>query len=144
MGKQYKYSIVVELMANIVAEYVWIDGDGNLRSKARTVTLPGKSPTAEWPRGEKLLKELPEWNYDGSSTKQAEGKFSEIIIKPRYCVPCPFRRWKCPGAFYPHCPDNLLVCVIRINRMESRHLITIVSGRMRFSIKIWRQSRGMD
>jgi glutamine synthetase len=96
-------------MTNIVAEYVWIDGNGDLRSKARTVILAAKSSHApSCPRGEKLLKELPEWNYDGSSTKQAEGKFSEIILKPRFCVRCPFRRWKCPST-YPHCPDNILV-----------------------------------
>ena len=41
----------------IIAEYVWIDGTMGLRSKCRT--LPGKVTK---------LADLPEWNYDGSST----------------------------------------------------------------------------
>ena len=35
---------------------------------------------------------IPEWNYDGSSTGQAEGKKSEVILKPVYVCPDPFRR----------------------------------------------------
>ena len=41
-----------------VAEYVWIGGSGiDIRSKARTLE---KRPTS--------IAEVPEWNYDGSST----------------------------------------------------------------------------
>jgi len=67
-------------MASIIAEYIWIDGDGGLRSKARTLRL-----------NEANIESIPEWNYDGSSTKQAEGKDSEVIIKPCSLYPCPFR-----------------------------------------------------
>ena len=28
------------------------------------------------------VKDLPEWGFDGSSTKQAEGHFSDCILKP--------------------------------------------------------------
>jgi glutamine synthetase len=42
----------------ITAEYIWIDGtDINLRSKARSLrTIP------------QSLADIPDWNYDGSST----------------------------------------------------------------------------
>ena len=36
-----------------------------------------------------LAKYIPEWNYDGSSTNQARGDDSEVILKPVYAVvPC--------------------------------------------------------
>lgn len=42
----------------IIAEYIWIDGSGiTLRSKARTLDQKVNS-----------LADIPEWNYDGSST----------------------------------------------------------------------------
>lgn len=68
-----------------MAEYIWIDGDGKLRSKGRTV----KSIK---------LSDLPDWNYDGSSTGQAPGEDSEVILKPGAVFKDPFR----PG-------DNVLV-----------------------------------
>jgi glutamine synthetase len=64
----------------MIAEYVWIGGEGELRSKARS--LPENQD----------LNHLPEWNYDGSSTKQAEGNDSEVILKPRNVYHCPFRK----------------------------------------------------
>ncbi len=60
----------------IIAEYVWIGGNGELRSKARTL----------------VNSKLPEWNYDGSSTNQASGHNSEVILKPGTVFKCPFRR----------------------------------------------------
>ena len=39
----------------------------------------------------KSVEELPDWNYDGSSTGQAPGSDSEVIIKPRRIFPDPFR-----------------------------------------------------
>jgi glutamine synthetase len=57
----------------IVAEYVWIDSDLNLRSKTKII--------------EKLeyhssIKDFPEWNFDGSSTGQSKTKNSDLILKP--------------------------------------------------------------
>jgi len=75
-----------------VIEYVWLDGKQKLRSKAKvfnhavcTETKPSSSDPC-------YVSKIPSWNYDGSSTYQAEGHDSEIIIVPRYVVSCPFRR----------------------------------------------------
>jgi glutamine synthetase len=64
----------------IIAEYIWIDGACNLRAKCRTLD---KKVTK--------VEELPEWNYDGSSCYQATTENSEIIIKPVFFFPDPFR-----------------------------------------------------
>ena len=71
-------------MTKYIAEYVWIGGENELRSKARTLSISH----------DQTLKpeDLPDWNYDGSSTKQAQGSDSEVIIKPRAIYPCPFRK----------------------------------------------------
>lgn len=66
----------------VLAEYVWIGGSGiDYRSKTRV--LESK------PSG---IAELPLWNYDGSSTNQAPGHNSEVIIKPAAVFRDPFRR----------------------------------------------------
>ena len=51
-------------------EYIWIDADGNLRSKCRTLSI-------------ECINNLPRWNFDGSSTGQlSDDKNSEIILIP--------------------------------------------------------------
>ena len=66
----------------IQCEYIWIGGSGlDIRSKTRTLA---KKVTS--------LDEIPCWNYDGSSTGQAQGHYSEIWLKPIKFVPDPFRR----------------------------------------------------
>ena len=60
-------------------------GAGELRSKTKV------HDTSE----EDLLTEdasvFPDWNYDGSSTAQADGTDSEVILKPRASFVDPFR-----------------------------------------------------
>lgn len=65
----------------IMAEYVWVDAVGNTRSKTRTLT-PDRAASVD---------KLPKWNFDGSSTGQAPGDDSEVILKPQAIFRDPFR-----------------------------------------------------
>jgi len=76
----------------ILAEYVWVDADGNTRSKTRTLDVK-KCESVET---------LPKWNFDGSSTNQAPGDDSEVILRPCRMFPDPFR-------IRPDGLENLLV-----------------------------------
>ena len=59
-------------------EYVWIDGykpEPNLRSKVKIVDY-------EFIKNDIIVGKMPEWNFDGSSTKQADTADSDKILKP--------------------------------------------------------------
>ena len=56
--------------------YIWIDGaqpTHMLRSKTRIIAHP---------KGSMTLDHLPEWGFDGSSTYQATGNDSDLILQP--------------------------------------------------------------
>jgi len=58
----------------IKLEYIWIDGTeptAQLRSKTKVVEDFGRN-----------ISSCPEWNFDGSSTNQAEGANSDCVLKP--------------------------------------------------------------
>ena len=74
-------------MAKIIAEYVWIDAFKQLRSKAQVLENIYITSYPFYPNNN----ELPVWNFDGSSTGQAETDDSEIVIKPRIVFKDPFR-----------------------------------------------------
>jgi glutamine synthetase len=62
-------------MSKYKLEYIWLDGKRpipELRGKT-TIKSFDKTPT---------LADLPLWGFDGSSTMQAEGKSSDMVLKP--------------------------------------------------------------
>ena len=76
-------------MSKFIAEYVWIDHNHNLRSKARTLKN-GKDNQSCLIASQGSTKVCPDWNFDGSSTGQAEGKDSEVILRPQSLFNDPF------------------------------------------------------
>ena len=77
-------------MVFVLAEYMWIDAALNMRCKSRV--YHGKA--------ELTLEECKHWNFDGSSTGQAPGEDSEVVIRPVALFDDPFR-----GA-----PHKLVLC----------------------------------
>lgn len=71
------------------AEYIWMDGlEGTkgpkfneMRSKTKVLQTPVPVGSTDFPL----------WNFDGSSTGQAEGRFSDCILKPVFTCPDPIR-----------------------------------------------------
>jgi glutamine synthetase len=67
----------------IMAEYIWMDGHTptqKLRSKTKILNKKISSAS-----------ELPDWGFDGSSTNQAEGNFSDCLLKPVWICKDPIR-----------------------------------------------------
>ena len=65
------------------AEYIWIDGHmptSKLRSKTKIIEGNIKN-----------VSDIPDWGFDGSSTQQAEGHFSDCLLKPVSYLPDPIR-----------------------------------------------------
>jgi glutamine synthetase len=68
------------------AEYIWLDGatpTQQLRSKTRILFSESDNATS--------LSDFPEWGFDGSSTFQAPGKESDLVLKPVSFVADPLR-----------------------------------------------------
>ncbi len=66
----------------VLLEYVWLDGytpEPTLRSKIKIIDRYCTN-----------LNEVPEWGFDGSSTRQAEGSSSDCILKPIRLYDSPF------------------------------------------------------
>ncbi|KAK4956925.1 hypothetical protein LTR28_005815 [Elasticomyces elasticus] len=78
--EQLEKYLKLDQRGSIIAEYVWIDGSNGVRSKCKT--LKGKPDS---------IKDLPEWNFDGSSTGQAPGDNSDVYLRPVAMYPDPFR-----------------------------------------------------
>jgi len=67
----------------VMAEYIWLDG------KKPTAKLRSKTKIIEGPV--EKLEQIPVWGFDGSSTEQAEGRFSDCGLKPVYFISDPVR-----------------------------------------------------
>jgi glutamine synthetase len=80
----------------IMAEYIWVDGTSpskRLRSKTRILPTGVLEPSDRLAEGAEIdLRVFPEWGADGSSTNQATGKDSDIIIRAVRAQPDPLRR----------------------------------------------------
>lgn len=64
-------------------EYIWLDSNDSFCFRSKTRVLQGVYK----------LSDIPEWNYDGSSTGQAVcGQDTEVILKPVAMFNDPFRR----------------------------------------------------
>ena len=63
-------------MSRILAEYIWI---GSMPGQLQMQTLRSKTKVID----SSYMKDndFPIWNFDGSSTGQASGQNSEIILK---------------------------------------------------------------
>lgn len=60
-----------------IAEYIWLGGNNEFRSKIKTIVD---------------FNDIKKWDYDGSSTNQANGESSEIVLVPVAVHPNPFYR----------------------------------------------------
>ena len=108
----------IDQSGKVIAEYIWIDGSGiTLRSKAKTLDSKVHS-----------LADIPEWNYDGSSTYQAVTDQSEVILKPVAYYRDPFRRG-----------DNILVMCEAWNWKDNtcQELIPANTNFRHFAQKVW-------
>jgi len=56
-------------------EYIWLDG------YTPVPNIRGKTLVKEFSKFPKL-EEVPNWGFDGSSTRQAEGHSSDCVLKP--------------------------------------------------------------
>jgi glutamine synthetase len=79
-------------------EYIWLDGyspEPNLRSKTKVWDYkPEENPKHMVNRqnGCPSPDELPTWSYDGSSTEQAEGRYSDCLLNPVRVIRDPQRK----------------------------------------------------
>jgi len=73
-------------------EYIWIGGKGEFRSKIKIMTVCR----------ELVLEDIPEWNFDGTSTQQANSLDTEVMLKPVKFVKSPFH--------LVHCESYLVLC----------------------------------
>lgn len=80
-------------MKKVCVEYIWIDAFDNTRSKLKVIDFDDNYLVS--------LNDFTEWNFDGSSTGQAEGRDSDVLIRPVSMYNNPFINW---------CESYLVMC----------------------------------
>lgn len=81
-------------MRYTVAEYIWLDANKKFRSKTKVI----KYFTGDI-NYYSHFSNYPDWDYDGSSTGQADGKKSEITLRPVFVCDNPLN----PVVFIGKC-----------------------------------------
>ncbi len=74
-------------MSKLKFEYIWLDG---------SMPLPHircKTTVRDADDFDGTIGSLSDWSFDGSSTHQAEGHFSDCILKPVKVYTDPTRSW---------------------------------------------------
>lgn len=84
-------------------EYIWIDAKGKTRSKTKILYDTKISENSD-------PSDIPVWTYDGSSTGQATGPRSDLILRPVKIYRDPFRKYTNSSDFY-HCA-LLVLCEV--------------------------------
>lgn len=85
---------MIKTSPNTILEYIWIGGKNEIRSKTRV--LDGYLPFN--------IDYILDWNYDGSSTWQADSNTdTEIILKPCALFKDPFRITECQNCYLVLC-----------------------------------------
>eukprot|EP00898_Chlorokybus_atmophyticus_P002792 jgi/Chlat1/3513/Chrsp23S03794 len=83
-------SIVAGLAQRL--EYIWSDGQEGQPSKGMLFNqMRSKTKVVQKPLSIGNESSFPEWSFDGSSTGQAEGSFSDCILKPVFSCTDPIR-----------------------------------------------------
>jgi glutamine synthetase len=80
----FSYAWLRGIPMAVYAEYIWMDGHKptqKLRSKTRVLMVDEVT----------AIDQLPDWNYDGSSTNQAPGDSSDCHLKPMSMFADPIR-----------------------------------------------------
>ena len=80
-------------MKKVCVEYIWIDAFDNTRSKLKVMEFKENHTV--------VVTDFPEWNFDGSSTGQAEGRDSDVLLRPVSMYNNPFITW---------CESYLVMC----------------------------------
>src|SRR3990167_5558443 len=81
-GVQSDYWMATPHLEKICVEYVWLGGSlWDIRSKTRVLLAKQAQTVAD----------VPQWNFDGSSTGQATTEDSERILVPVKLIPDPIR-----------------------------------------------------
>ncbi|KAI1278776.1 Glutamine synthetase 2 cytoplasmic [Halotydeus destructor] len=114
-----KYLALKQPADKVQVMYVWVDGSGeHTRAKTRTLGFVPTSPD-----------ELPIWNFDGSSTGQAEGSNSDVYLKPVALYADPFRGGSnklvlCETISYQQLPTGTNTrrsCLEAMNKVMTSH-----------------------